>query len=99
MSEMSAATRAQHLGPRHHELAVGLRGHGVLRERLVETRPTAPGFELRLRAEQRIPAAGTLVNARIVRVGIFAGKRSLSPLLAQDVILLRRQRLFPFSVR
>ena len=34
-----------------------------------------------------------------MRVGILAGKRALGPLLAQDVILLRRERLFPFGLR
>src|ERR1043165_4128609 len=59
VAEMAAATRTQNLGARHHEFATGFRSHSILRDRLIETRPSAPRFELRLRAEQRISAART----------------------------------------
>src|SRR5437588_4447970 len=98
MAEMSATLCAQDFGPRHHEFFVGLRRDSILRERLVETRPTAAGFELRFRTEERISAGRAFVNAGIMRAGILAGKCALGPLLAQDVILLRRQRLFPFCL-
>ena len=99
MAEMAAARGAQDFGPIHHELAVGLCGHGILCERLEETRPTAPGFELCLRAKEWIAAARAFVNAGIMRISVFARKRTLGPLLAKDVILLGRQRLLPFLFR
>src|SRR5437764_10481635 len=73
VAEMSATICAQDFGPRHHEFFVRLRGDGILRERFVETRPAAAGFEFCLRIEERISAARAFVNAGIMRLGILAG--------------------------
>src|SRR5437868_3854427 len=93
---MAAAFRTNNFVPVHPEFAVGLGLHGILRHRLVETRPAAAGFVFGLRTEERIAAAGAAIHAGVLGVGVFAGERALGPFLAKNVILLRRQRLTPF---
>ena len=64
--------------------AVGRRGE--------EARPAGAGLELRLGAEQLRAAAGAAVGPRPVLVPEVARERALGPLLAEDVVLDRRQR-------
>src|ERR1700730_8369392 len=95
--EMPAAAAAMHLGPQHAEGAVFGLADGVV-ERLVEARPAGPALELGLRGEQRQVATGAGEDALAMLIEKRARARAFGPLLAQDVILLRRQLRAPFRV-
>ena len=56
--------------------------------RLDETRPARPRIKLRLRIEQRRPAAHAVIHPRLFRVPVFPGKRALRARLPRHVILL-----------
>src|SRR5436305_1882381 len=71
--------------------------HATVGRWLIETRPARPRVELRLRIEQRRPAAHAVIRARFVIVPMLAGKSALGARLARHVILLRRELLLPLS--
>src|SRR4029077_606173 len=66
---------------------------------LGEARPSRAGFELGVRAEQLIPAAGAAVGAVVLGVDVFAGEGGLGVAAAQNVILLAGQFLPPLLIR
>src|SRR6266702_4298632 len=67
--------------------------------RLGEARPARAGFELGVRAEQLIPAAGAAVGAIRPGVDVFAGEGGLGAAAAQHVVLLASQFMPPLLVR
>src|SRR5438874_3003377 len=95
--EMAAAAAAVDFGPQHAEGPIFGLADGVV-ERLVEARPAGAALELGLRGEQRQVATGTGEDALAMLVEQRARTRPLGALLAQDVILLRRQLRAPFRI-
>src|SRR6267143_1020886 len=97
VTEMAAAAAAVDFGSQHPEGAVFGLADGVL-ERLIKTRPAGAALEFRLRGEQRQVAAGAGEDALAMLLEQRARSRTLGALLAQDVILLRRQLRAPFRI-
>ena len=97
VAEMAAAAAAMHFGAQHAEGAVLGLADRVF-ERLVEARPAGAALEFRLGGEQRQVAAGAGEDALAMLLEQRAGARPLGALLAQDLILLRRQLRAPFGV-
>src|SRR5712671_682957 len=97
VTEMAAAAAAVNFGPQHPESPIFGLADGVL-QRLVKTRPAGTALEFRLRGEQRQVAAGTGEDALAVLLEQRARSRPLGALLAQDLILLRRQLRPPFRI-
>src|SRR6202022_3707114 len=97
VAEMAAATAAVNFGPQYPESPVFGLADGVV-ERLVKTRPAGAALEFRLRREQRQVAAGTGEDALAMLLEQRARSRPLGALLAQNLILLRRQRRAPFRI-
>src|SRR5216683_885646 len=97
VTEMAAATAAVDFGPQHPEGAVFGLADRVF-ERLVEARPAGAALEFRLRGEQRQVAAGAGEDALAMLLEQRARSRTLGALLAQDLILLRRQLRAPFRI-
>jgi hypothetical protein len=97
MAEMPTAARATDLGALHEQRRIG-RGYDGTVQRLPETGPTGAAFELRGRGIQRQVAGrtGECPGAMLVEERTRAG--GLGSSLAQDVVLLRRQKLAPFIV-
>src|SRR5205085_8438738 len=95
--EVAAAAAAVDFGPQHAEGAVFGLADGVI-ERLIEARPAGAALELGLRGEQRQVAAGAGEDALAMLVEERARTRPFSALLAQDIILLRRQLRAPLRV-
>src|SRR5260370_4600893 len=94
---MAAATAAVDFGPQHAEGAVFGLADGVL-ERLIKTRPAGAAFEFGLRRKKRQVATGAGEHALAMLLEQRAGSRALGALLAQDLILLRRQLRAPFRI-
>src|SRR3984893_5002474 len=97
VTEMAAATAAVNFGAGHPEGPVFGLPDGVL-ERLVKTWPAGAAFEFRLRGEQRQVTAGAGEDALAMLLEQRARTRALGALLAQDLILLRRQLRAPFRI-
>src|ERR1700686_2031352 len=97
VTEMAAAAGAMNFGPQHPEGAVFGLADGVV-ERLIKTRPAGAALEFRLRGEQRQVAAGAGEDTLAMLLEQRARSRTLGALLAQDVILLRRQLRAPFRI-
>src|SRR5438874_5425773 len=85
---MPSAIGAHDLGADHSERLVGLFVDPLVTRRAVEGRPPATGVVLRLRAEELSAAARAAVRAGLEHVVVFARKRGLRALFAEDVILL-----------
>src|SRR4051812_12516573 len=94
---MAAAAAAMHLGAQHAEGAVLGLADGVV-ERLVKARPAGAALEFRLRGKQRQVAAGAGEGALAMLLQKRAGARPLGAVLAQDIVLHRRQLRAPFRV-
>src|ERR1700730_3507947 len=97
VADMAAAATAVNFGPQHPESAVFGLADGVI-ERLVKTRPAGAALEFRLRREQRQVAAGAGEYALAVLLEQRARSWPLGALLAQNLILLRRQLRAPFRI-
>src|SRR3979411_2470667 len=97
VTEMAAAAAAMNFGPQHPQGPVFGLADGVL-ERLIKTPPAGAALELRLRSEQWQVAAGAGEDALAMLLEERARSRTLGALLAQDVILLRRQLRAPFRI-
>src|ERR1700752_3000585 len=97
MAEMAAAAAAMHLDPRH---AVGGFFGAAERvvERLPEAGPAGAAVELGVGGEQRQVAAGAGEDALAMLLEQRARPRPLGAVLAQDIVLLRRQLRAPFGV-
>src|SRR5215467_12876173 len=76
---------------------VGVLLDRTLIQRLIEARPTRPGFIFRLRAEKRLPAAHAGVSPGIFGLVILAGESWFSASFAGDEELLRREFLLPIG--
>src|SRR4030088_701363 len=97
MTEMTAAAAAVNFGPRHPKGPVFGLADGVF-QRLVKTRPAGAALEFRLRGEQRQVAAGAGEDTLAMLLEQRARSRAFGALLAQDVVLLRRQLRAPFRI-
>src|SRR3984893_15513848 len=97
VTEMAAAAAAVDFGPQHPKGAVFGLADGVV-ERLIKTRPAGAALEFRLRGEQRQVAAGAGEDALAMLLEQRARSRTLGALLAQDLVLLRRQLRAPFRI-
>src|SRR6266404_8108235 len=97
VTEMTAAAAAVDFGPQHPKGAVFGLADGVV-ERLINTRPAGAALEFRLRGEQRQVAAGAGEDTLAVLLEQRARSRTLGALLAQDLVLLRRQLRAPFRI-
>src|SRR5207237_6824861 len=97
MPEMPAAAAAMHLGTAHEQGLVD-RSADSIRERLPEARPAGAALIFRVRGEQRQVAAGASEDA----FALFGVERTaagtLGAMLAQHVILRRREQAAPFFV-
>src|SRR6202035_3939444 len=97
VAEMAAAAAAMYFGAQHAEGAVLGLADRVL-QRLIEARPAGAAFELGVRGEQRQVAAGASEHALAMFLQQRAGTGAFGALLAQDLILLRRQLRAPFGI-
>src|SRR5262249_18410460 len=68
------------------------------RQRRPVARPARPRVELLVGAEQRLAAARAAVGPLVLAVRVLPGEGSLGALLAQHVILLRRERRPPLGI-
>src|SRR3990172_7713286 len=98
MAQVGVAFATENFGAPHEQAVVRLGFDLVLSNRGPEARPAGVRIELGVGAEQLVAAAGTAVNSLIVAIPILPGKRRLGALLAANVILRRRQLLFPFRI-
>src|SRR5262249_14129085 len=94
VAEVAAAAAAMHFGAGHAEGAV-LGGADRILQRLVEARPASAALELGVGGEQRQVAAGAGENALAMLLQERARAGALGTLLAQDLVLLRRQLRAP----
>src|SRR5579862_1562477 len=90
VAEMAAATAAMNFGAQHAEGAVLRLADRVL-QRLIEARPAGAALILGLGREQRQVAARAGEDALAMLLEQRARSRPLGALLAQDLVLLRRQ--------
>src|SRR3954447_16065420 len=94
---MAAAAPAMNFGAQHAEGAVPGLADRVF-QRLPETWPAGAALEFGVRGKQRQVAAGASENALAMFLQQRARPRTLGALLAQDLVLLRRQLRAPFGV-
>jgi len=88
VAEMTAAVRADDLGPLHTPTTVNVSRHGA-GNGVVERRPSATALELLLRGVKRRVAAGAGVDTAGRRVlVVLAAEWGLGALLAEDAELL-----------
>src|SRR4051794_36188899 len=97
VAEMAAAAAAMHFGAQHAKGAVLDLADGIF-DRLVEARPAGAALELGVGGKQRQVAAGAGEDALAVLFQQRAGARPFGAVLAQDVVLHRRQLRAPFRV-
>src|SRR5438477_3711950 len=96
---MPATAATDDLGPGHPQASVRTQLDVLSHRRLVEARPTGPGIELGIGAEQVCSAARAAVRAVLLDVPILPGECRLRAVVPQDVVLLRCQTLTPLLVR
>src|SRR4051794_2350321 len=95
---MAVAVRAEHLGARHPEAAVGPFDGPVAGTRREEAGPAAVGGD-RLVAAEKLRAAGrAAIYAEVVVVGVLAGERPFGASLAQGLVPPAAEVLPPFGV-
>src|SRR6202011_4389632 len=92
------ARRAATLGAAREPRAVVVLAHRLAVDRCGEARPAGAGIELRVRGEQRRPAANAAVIPRALLVPRGTGERALGAVLAGHVILLGRELGAPFGL-
>src|SRR6266852_3469205 len=97
MAEMAATAAAMHLGPRHAVGAVLCLAEPIF-QRLVEARPAGAAFEFGVGRKQRQVAAGAGEDALAMLLQQRARSRPFSAVLAQDLVLLRRQLRAPLGI-
>src|SRR5439155_22580325 len=97
MAEVTAAMPAMHHVADHEEAAVGIGLHLVV-ERRPETRPAGAAVKLGLRREQRLPATGAVVDHGPILLIERARTGALGAVLAQHMVLRRRQAPAPLLV-
>src|SRR5437763_4494140 len=97
MAQMAAAAPAMNLGAAHEEAAIGM-GLDRVVERRPEARPAGAAVEFGLGREQRLAAAGAMIDAGPVLLVERAGAGALGAVLPQHAVLLRGQLLAPLGV-
>src|SRR5690349_2124695 len=96
--EVAAAGPARHFRADHPVAAVLVNLDVRVLPGLGEARPAGAGIELGVRAEQLGSAARAAVDPVVLHVHVAAGERPLGALLAQDLVLLRRELLTPLLI-
>src|SRR5262249_26777373 len=91
MTEMAFAAGTAHFGAAHEKGTVVVLRHGGLGGRLVEAWPAGPGIELGAGCEQGCRTGRAQEGALALLAVEGRGAGPLGPVLAQDVVLLRRQ--------
>src|SRR5260370_29026348 len=97
MPEMAAAAAAMHLGAAHEEAPVGF-GPARILDRRGEARPTGAAVEFAAGVEQRLAAAGAVINPGAMLLVERARAGAFGAMLPQHPVLLRGQPLAPFLV-
>src|SRR5690606_34742094 len=98
MAEMPATAAAMHLSACHEKLAIHAGADRTV-DRLRETRPASAAVKLGLRREQRQIASGAVVSPGCIVLVERTREGILGPVLAQNMVLLRREDLLPLLVR
>src|SRR5262245_28531979 len=94
---MTAARRAVHFDPHQQPAPIDPRPDRLI-ERAPEAGPAGAALELGLGVEQRMRAASTPERALSLFVSEGTRARTLRAMVAQDLILIGRQRTAPFLV-
>src|SRR5579864_1794849 len=97
MAEMPAAAPAMHLGANHEKAPVARRFDRFV-ERRGEARPAGAAVELAAGVKQRLSAAGTMIDPRVVLLVERAGSSALGAVLSQHAILRGAQPLAPLRI-
>src|SRR5262249_1575079 len=95
VAQVAAAVGAVHFCARHEIAPVFARLDRML-ERLPKAGPAGSAFKFGGRGEERLATACTVEPALALVDVERAGARPFGTVLAQDMKLTRRQRLFPF---
>ena len=98
VTEVAIAPPALDLDAHHAVAAIRLGRDVFIGDRLEEARPARTRIELRVRCEQRQPAADARVDAGLLVVEQRPAKRPFSALGARDRKLPRRQLRLPLGV-
>ena len=99
MAEMGIASFAQHLDPSHEKTIVRFCPCAFFRDHLPEAGPTRAGVIFCLRAEQFSTTPHTAVGPFLLGCVVLSRKGPFRALLTGDVVLIRRELLFPVLVR
>src|SRR5579862_1154720 len=97
MAEMPAATPAVHFGARHEERAVAF-GFDRILERRPKAWPAGAAVELRVGREERLAAAGAMIDAGAVFLVERARPGALGAVLAQYLVLFGGQPPAPLLI-
>src|SRR5437879_6101098 len=89
--EMSVASAARDGRPGDAQAEIRMLFDVLFRKRRPEARPAGPGFEFRVRAEQRRVAADAAVQAFVVKIPVRSGKRPLGAGTSSDLKRERRE--------
>src|SRR5690606_12672884 len=98
MAQMPVASRAENFGARATVRVVGLFDHIAWRDGTEEAWPAGAGIKLRIRREQRQPAAGARVDAFELVVEEVAAELSFGAFATKDLVLLVGESASPFGV-
>jgi hypothetical protein len=83
------------LGAGHKKAAIRIGFDGII-ERRPKARPTGPAVKLRVGCEERLAAAGAVINALAVFLVELAGASALGAVFAKHMISRGRQFTPPF---
>jgi hypothetical protein len=98
VAEMSATIAALHFGAHHAVGLVGPSFHRLLLRRRPEAWPARARIELLDRSEHHLAAPRAAIFARLSGVVVFTGEGPFGALLAQNVVLRRRELAAPLGV-
>src|SRR4030081_3801181 len=98
MSEMGIALGSSDFDSLHPERIVLFLGHGIVINRLAETRPARAGVELIFRTEKRYSGNDIDIDPLCVVIPIGISKGRFGPALLRHIILFGSQFLFQFGV-
>lgn len=96
MAQMTSAAGTDYLDPIHEITGVFFEPYPITRNHIIETWPAGSGLEFGVRGKELLPAGSTGVNSFFLIIVQVAGKSLFRTFLPQDMILLRREYLFPF---
>lgn len=99
MAQVASTAGTDYLNPVHKIAGVLFELYPVTGNYIIETWPAGPGLEFGVRGKELLPAGCTGVNSFFLVIVQVAGKGLFRTFLPQDVILFRREYLFPFFFR